>query len=163
MSGPARLIAILLLLGVANTAPIILQKMLGSRLAAPLDVGLRLPDGERVFGDAKTVRGVVVSLVATALAAVALGVGLGVGFALAAASMTGDLASSFAKRRLHLPVHAQASGLDQIPEALLPLLLLRDALRLRWLDVTALLLLFIAAELVLSRILFRLGIRDRPY
>ena len=42
---------------------------------------------------------------------------------LAAASMAGDLLASFLKRRFGLKVHAQAIGLDQIPEALLPLLL----------------------------------------
>jgi CDP-2,3-bis-(O-geranylgeranyl)-sn-glycerol synthase len=54
-------------------------------------------------------------------------------------------------------------GLDQIPEALLPLLLVQDHLGLSWLDITALLTSFLALQLALSRLLFRLGIRDRPY
>ncbi len=53
--------------------------------------------------------------------------------------MLGDLSSSFVKRRLRLKLHAQVFGLDQIPEALLPLLLVQDHLGLSWLDITALL------------------------
>jgi CDP-2,3-bis-(O-geranylgeranyl)-sn-glycerol synthase len=77
--------------------------------------------------------------------------------------MTGDLFSSFVKRRLRLEPHAQAFGLDQVPEALVPLLLVRDHLGLAWLEIAALLTAFVALQLVLSRLLFMLGARDRPY
>jgi hypothetical protein len=54
-------------------------------------------------------------------------------------------------------------GLDQIPEALLPLLLVQDRLDLSWWDITVLLTAFVALQIGLSRLLFLLGIRDRPY
>jgi CDP-2,3-bis-(O-geranylgeranyl)-sn-glycerol synthase len=82
---------------------------------------------------------------------------------IAVLSMLGDLGSSFIKRRLHLPLHAQAFGLDQIPEALLPLLALKAQFNLTSVDIAALVVAFIVLELVLSRVLFRLRIRDRPY
>ena len=82
---------------------------------------------------------------------------------MAGGAMSGDLFSSFVKRRLRLEPHAQAFGLDQIPEALLPLLLLPDRLDLSGLEIAALLTAFVVLQIVLSRLLFRLGIRDRPH
>src|SRR5690349_22191430 len=97
---PLLLFRILLLLGTANGAPIFAKKLLKDRFAAPLDGGLLLPDGRPLFGSSKTIRGVAVSLGCTALAAWLLGLGWTVGTGLAAASLAGDLASSFVKRRL---------------------------------------------------------------
>jgi CDP-2,3-bis-(O-geranylgeranyl)-sn-glycerol synthase len=85
------------------------------------------------------------------------------GFCVALAAMAGDLISSFIKRRLGKDAHAQAFGLDQIPEALLPLLLLQPVLGLSAVDVMAVLAAFVAGEVVASRLLFRLGIRDQPH
>lgn len=44
--------------------------------------------------------------------------------------MTGDLVSSFVKRRIDLPPSSRASGLDQMPESLFPSLACRDLLSL---------------------------------
>ncbi|MFO1427354.1 MAG: CDP-archaeol synthase [Steroidobacteraceae bacterium] len=59
-----------------------------------------------------------------------LGVGPAAGAAFGLASLAGDLASAFAKRRLGLASGSAAPLLDQLPEALLPLLLLRGHLGL---------------------------------
>ena len=77
--------------------------------------------------------------------------------------MAGDLFSSFCKRRLGLPPSSRASGLDQIPESLLPLLACRDLLGLAAADIAACVVLFVVGEVVLSRVLFALRLRDRPY
>lgn len=77
--------------------------------------------------------------------------------------MLGDLFSSFVKRGLHLPLHAQAFGIDQIPEALLPLLIVKEQFNLTSKDIAVLVIAFTVLELVLSRIIFRLNIRDRPF
>jgi len=61
---------------------------------------------------------------------------------------------SFVKRRLGLAPSSQAVGLDQIPESLLPLTAL---------DVAVATTLFFAGELLLSRLLYRWHVRDRPY
>jgi hypothetical protein len=49
--------------------------------------------------------------------------------------MAGDLLSSFVKRRLNLPPSSRATGLDQIPESLLPALVCRGALSSSGLDI----------------------------
>jgi hypothetical protein len=160
---PLHLLGVLLLLGVANGTPIFAKRLLGDRFAAPLDGGAVLADGRPLFGSSKTIRGIVLSILVTALAAAVLGFGWAIGAGFAAASLAGDLLSSFVKRRLGLPSQAQAAGLDQVPEALLPLLCYRAALGLAWADVALLTVAFIVLELALSRVLFWLRIRDRPY
>jgi len=153
----------LLLLGVANGTPIFATRFFGKHLNAPLDGGLKFPDGRPLFGPSKTVRGLVLSVACTTLAALLLGLEWITGAGLASASMFGDLLSSFSKRRLGLRAHSQAFGLDQVPESLLPLLLLQQHLGLGYGDIVIIVLAFIALELLLSRLLFRLHIRDRPY
>ncbi len=157
------IVEILMLLGVANGTPIFATRLCGGRLNAPLDGGLKFPDGRPLFGPSKTVRGLVLSVACTTLAAPLLGFEWISGAGLASASMFGDLLSSFIKRRLGLRAHSQAPGLDQIPESLLPLLVLRQHLGLGYGDIAVIAAAFIVLELVLSRLLFRLHIRDRPY
>jgi CDP-2,3-bis-(O-geranylgeranyl)-sn-glycerol synthase len=154
---------LLALLGVANGTPILAKKLLQDRLSAPVDGGLTLPDGEPLFGISKTIRGVILSVVATAGSAVLLHLDWSTGATVAGLSMLGDLFSSFVKRRLHLPLHAQAFGLDQIPEALLPLLAVKVRFGLTIEDIAVLVFAFVVLEIVLSRVLFWLKIRDRPY
>jgi len=122
-----------------------------------------LPDGQPLFGASKTVRGLLASIAATTPGAVVLGLDWSTGALLAAASLAGDLLASFTKRRLGMPEHAQAFLLDQIPEALLPLLLLGTRLELSAAGIAVTVAAFVILELVLSRLLFRLHIRDRPY
>ena len=102
-------------------------------------------------------------VVALAIAAPLLGLDWILGAELAAASMAGDLLASFLKRRLGLKVHAQAIGLDQIPEALLPLLILQSRLELSASDIVLLVAAFAFLEAVLSYVLYKLRIRERPY
>jgi CDP-diglyceride synthetase len=116
-----RLLPALLLLIVANATPVVAAMLLGNRLAAPLDFGATLRDGTRVLGDHKTWRGVVVGVAACTIAAHLLGLTFTVGFAFGALSMLADTAASFVKRRLRLAAGTEIPGLDQIPEALLPL------------------------------------------
>lgn len=158
-----RIARVLALLGIANGTPILARKILKDRFGTPLDCGLVLPDGEPLLGGSKTFRGIVVATVCTALAATLLGMDWWLGAGIALLSMLGDLASSFVKRRLHLKPHSQAFGLDQLPEALLPLFFLKTALSLNYPDILAVTVLFVVLEIVLSRLLFRLKVRDRPW
>lgn len=48
-----------LLLGVANTAPLVAKRLFGPRWSAPLDGGLIFFDGRPLFGSSKTIRGLV--------------------------------------------------------------------------------------------------------
>ena len=99
----------------------------------------------------------------TGIGAWLIGYSLQLGLIFAAASISGDLASSFIKRRLGLAPSSRALGLDQLPESILPLLFCWQALSLEISTAVIIVGLFFAGELVLSRLLFRLNIRDRPY
>src|SRR5579864_770672 len=114
---PRYIAELLLLLTIANGAPVIAKRLLGDRLAFPLDGGSRLSDGQPLFGGSKTVRGVVLCVVATSAFARLLGIGYAIGALVAVAAMAGDLLSSFTKRRLHLQPSTMFIGLDQIPES----------------------------------------------
>lgn len=154
---------ILVLLTVANGAPVVAKKIGGSHFALPLDLGFMFFDGRPVFGSSKTIRGIVVSILSTSAAAPLIGMDLTIGATVAGAAMAGDLLSSFVKRRLSLPPSSQALGLDQIPESLFPMLVCRDALSLTAVDIILGTGIFLAGELVLSRLLFRAHLRDEPY
>lgn len=154
---------LLLLLLVANGTPILAASVFRGWGAHPLDGGRRLADGRRLLGDSKTWRGFVLAPVVTGLVALPLPLPVSVGATVGAGAMLGDLLSSFCKRRLHMASSSMAPGLDQIPEALLPLLLVADHLALSWPAIGWTVVGFIVLELILSPIFFWLGIRNRPY
>ena len=157
------IIRTLVLLAVANGTPVIVKRLFGAWADHAIDCGMRLADGRFMFGPSKTIRGVVSSVIATALAAAAIGLTLYAGTAIALGAMAGDLASSFTKRRLGLNPSSKATGVDQIPEALLPCLLLSAILPLTVGDVAVIVLFFFGGEIILSELLFQFGVRDRPY
>jgi CDP-2,3-bis-(O-geranylgeranyl)-sn-glycerol synthase len=160
---PWAILQSLVLLTVANTAPLFAKKILGPRLAYPLDGGTRFLDKRPLLGRSKTIRGVVVAILAAGGCAPIVGVEPEVGALMAAAAMAGDLFSSFVKRRLDLPPSSQALGLDQIPESLLPLLVGRQALSLSGIDILIAIVIFFAGELFFARLFYRLHLRDQPY
>lgn len=154
---------LLFLIIVANGGPILGAAFFKRRGAWPLDLGLLLPDGQPLLGPSKTWRGVLLALVATTVTAWLLHLPLYIGLIIATSAMLGDILSSFIKRRLGLESSSMALGLDQIPEALLPLLAVKGFFGLGWFTILALVMAFIILELLLSRILYRLHIRKRPY
>lgn len=154
---------LLLLLAAANTAPIVASRLLGERGAWPLDGGLRFIDGRPLLGPSKTWRGLLLAGLCGALLAPLLGWPAGTGAALALLSLAGDALSSFTKRRLGVPTSGRAFGLDQVPEALLPLLVLRGSLDLPWAVVIGVTLAFLLLETPAARLSHRFGLRDRPY
>ena len=85
------------------------------------------------------------------------------GLIVASAAMIGDLSSSFLKRRLSLPQSSRATGIDQVPECLLPAIAIRSTLGLTAFDVISVVIIFFVGEVLLSRLLFNWNIRDRPY
>jgi len=163
MDEVATALRLLVLLGVANAAPIAARRLLGTRWNAPLDGGLRFVDGRPLLGPAKTVRGVAASVLAGTLAAALLGWPAALGATLAAAAMAGDALSSFVKRRLGIAPSGRATGLDQVPEALLPLLAVRGALDLSWLEVAAVTAAFFTLQRPVAWLAHRLGLHERPY
>jgi CDP-diglyceride synthetase len=153
----------LLLLTLANGAPVIAKKVFGARFALALDGGALFFDGGPLFGASKTIRGIMVSLLATAALAPLVGASFATGGLVAALAMIGDLLSSFVKRRLKLPPSSQAIGLDQIPESLLPLLACQQLLALTPVDIAIAVAVFLGGELLVSRLLYALHVRDQPY
>ena len=77
--------------------------------------------------------------------------------------MSGDLFSSFLKRRLRLTPSSRAIGIDQVPESLFPLLACRRALSLTVSDIAVIVVTFFISEILISRVLYKFGLRDRPY
>lgn len=153
----------LLLLVVANGVPVAATKLLNRRMSHPIDGGIALADGQPLFGPSKTLRGFVVSVLATETCALILGLSWGSGALFALAAMAGDLFSSFLKRRLALAPSSKAIVLDQVPESLFPLLAFRHRWDLTPCDILACVLVFFVLEISFSPFLYWLHVRDRPY
>jgi CDP-diglyceride synthetase len=160
---PVVVLQLLMLLMLANGTPVIAKKLLGGRYSFPLDGHLVFADGRPVFGRSKTIRGIVLAVLVTTAGAPLVGLAWQIGVLVGSFAMAGDLFSSFCKRRLGLPSSSRASGLDQIPESLLPLLACRDLLGLTAADIAVCVVMFVAGEVVLSRLLYAFRLRDRPY
>lgn len=154
---------LLLLIVIANGVPVVAAAIGGDWGAHPLDGGRVLADGHRLLGDSKTWRGLLLSPLATGAGAALLGLPAGIGVMVGGVAMLGDLLSSFLKRRLGIPPSGMALGLDQIPEALLPLLAVANVFALNGLTIAAIVASFAILELGLSPIFYWLGIRNRPY
>ena len=157
------ILQLLILLVVANGTPVIVKKLLGNALARPLDCGSLFFDGQSIFGPSKTIRGIMVSVLATSICAALMGLAWEVGALIATFAMVGDLFSSFVKRRLHLASSSMAIGLDHIPESLFPLLASRLLLPLSIIDIVTGVTIFVVGGLILSPILFKLNLRDEPH
>jgi CDP-archaeol synthase len=151
---------LVILLFVANGAPLLARVALGTRFNRAIDGGTPFPDGRPWLGPAKTIRGAAAALCATSLAAPLLLLEWQAGALIAVGAIAGDLFSSFIKRRLGLASSSMAPGLDQIPESLFPLLASRLLLPVGWLDVLAGVTIFSLGNLAISYVLSRLHGHD---
>ena len=154
---------LLLLIVIANGTPIVAAAIFGQRGAWPVDGGRVWTDGYRLLGDSKTWRGVVLAPLATGVGAVLVGLPVWSGAVVGVAAMLGDVLSSFIKRRLGVPPSGRATGLDQIPESLLPLLAVAGEFALTGSAILLIVVGFVALEIMLSPVFYWLGLRDRPY
>jgi hypothetical protein len=160
---PLLLFQLLVLIVLANAIPVFAKKVFGSAAAWPLDGGVRLSDGQPLLGASKTLRGVVLAVLLTPVGAMLIGLTWQVGLVVAGSAMAGDLLSSFLKRRMGLRPSDQAMGLDQLPESLLPLFAARWLLPVPLVDVVVGTVLFFVGSVLVSRLLFKLNLRDKPY
>ncbi|SFK38302.1 CDP-2,3-bis-(O-geranylgeranyl)-sn-glycerol synthase [Nitrosomonas aestuarii] len=154
---------LLLLIITANGAPIMLRFLARNRMIYPVDFGYVFFDNKRLLGNSKTWRGLIVAIATTSLFALLLGYSIETGLLIASGAMSGDLLSSFVKRRLGMRPSSMAPFLDQIPESLFPALLVMQAFDLTALNILYLVSLFVIFELTVSRLLYEIGIRKRPY
>lgn len=159
----AEFFILLLLIIIANGAPILIRVLLNDGFSLAVDFGQKMADKKRIFGDSKTWRGIAAAFIATGAAAILLGYSVETGFLVALYAVAGDLFASFIKRRLSMPPSSMAPLLDQVPESLLPAILLRQQFNLDFLSVIQLVLIFIIIELLLSHILYKWGVRNKPY
>lgn len=157
------ILQLIVLMFIANGAPVIAKRLLRQRLSYPIDCGVKFFDGQRLLGPSKTMRGVLSSILVTSVCAPFVGLEWKIGIVVASAAMAGDSFSSFVKRRLGLPPSSRATGLDQVPESLFPLLSCRSMLALTIADIAMGVVLFFVGEIVLSRLLYRLRVRGHPY
>ncbi len=148
---------------VANASPIVTALAMRNRFNYPVDCGRILTDGMPLFGESKTIRGLVAAVSLTTVAAMLIGHPAIYGTLVGAYSMLGDLLSSFVKRRVKLPPSSRARVLDQLPEALLPTLVLAHEVGLSVGEVTVVVVVFFLFAITLSPMLFILGIRERWY
>ena len=158
-----KIFQVLALLTLANGAPVIAKRILGTYFLHPIDFGFKWFDGRRVLGRSKTFRGILASIVACSAGGIVLGVNLATSTTVALGAMFGDALASFLKRRLGIEPSGRAFGLDYIPEALVPTLTLTYILNLTAADVVIIVVVFCLGAAGLSPLLYRLGIRDRPY
>jgi CDP-2,3-bis-(O-geranylgeranyl)-sn-glycerol synthase len=127
-SSPIINVPVLLLLIVANSTPVVMAQLLGTWRNSPIDAGIKLCDGRPLFGPHKTWRGFISGTAAAGL----FGTLLPTGFVISASggllALTGDLLSSFLKRRMNRASGQSTPLVDQLPEALLPMLVFQNAL-----------------------------------
>lgn len=112
-----------------NGAPVIFG---GGR---PLDLGRRLGDGERIFGDHKTIRGFVSGLAAGTIVGLLEYYFVSANLLLVAVlaslgALLGDLAGAFVKRRLKMKPGAPLPGVDQLDFVLGAIVLVSTAYQL---------------------------------
>lgn len=153
----------LILLVVANGAPVITRDLTGTWFDWPVDLGLILADGQPLLGDSKTWRGLLVAVISGAIVAGWIGLSAKQGALFALLVMVGDLFASFTKRRLRLAPSSRSRGLDVIPESLLPAAVMKTELGLNMIDIGLVVMGFFLIEVYLSPILYRWHIRKRPY
>jgi hypothetical protein len=153
----------LILITAANGAPVLLALLLGTRFAGPIDGGIVLRDGHPLLGRSKTWRGLAAAILLATCVAVIIGVPWEAGAITGASAMAGDCLSSFVKRRMTLEASSMSIGLDQVPESLFPAVASSVYLPLAPTDVIAIVLVFSVGELLISRLFYAVGLRDRPY
>ncbi len=156
-------LSLLLLIIIANGVPILIRRLLNNHFNLAIDFGQCLTDNHRLFGPSKTWRGFLASLFATTISAGVLGLSAETGMLVATYAIAGDLVSSFIKRRLAMAPSSMAPLLDQLPESLLPAVMLKEVFHLDMSAVILLVLIFVIIDFLLSHILYRYGVRKKPY
>jgi hypothetical protein len=142
----------LALLTASNAVPVIVAQLLRDRWSAPLDFGYVMADGERLFGSHKTWRGLISGMLACIAVATLVDLPIWVGAGFAAASLLADSVSSAIKRRMHLKPGAEYFGLDQLGEALLPLVLFARPLSLAEAEIVGIVIAFVILDVATAKL-----------
>lgn len=140
----------LVLLIVANSTPVVVAGILGKRHSAPLDGNVTLRDGRPLFGPHKTWRGLIAGTFTSGLAGELLSRGFLLGAAFGTLALAGDLCSSFVKRRVGRASGSWTPLLDQLPEALLPMMVLQERMDLLPASIVGTAVVFAALDLIFA-------------
>ena len=144
---------LVLLLVITNATPVIISLLAGRRWNRPLDGNHRYRDHRPLLGPSKTIRGIIGAVAVTALIAPLFSLTVIEGAAFALLSMTGDVCSSFIKRRLDIAPGRSVPFLDQLPETVLPLWIMQTALGAELQEMVLAVALFMVIDLLLSRLI----------
>ncbi len=117
-------IKLLILIWLINFAPPFLANIFELGGGRTVDNGYLFFDGRPLFGKHKTVRGLLAGIISGGTIGLVLGFPPWFGLSIACLSMSGDLLSSFCKRRLSFFNGDTVPILDQVPEGLLPFALI---------------------------------------
>ena len=142
----------LLLLVAVNSSPVVIAWLLRDRYSWPIDLNVYWSDHRPIFGAHKTWRGLIVAVLVGAGVGSALSIGWHVGSIFAMLALAGDLLSSFVKRRLGQPNGGRVPLIDQLPEALLPMIGLRSPLGLNTVSLFGTAAVFTVLDLIFSRL-----------
>lgn len=154
---------LLLILISANGAPVILYCYHGDRYSWPVDHHYVLADGKRLLGPSKTWRGFLSGALCAAVVSFLVGLSFWFGLLFGFLSLVGDALSSFIKRRMNRPSSSRAVGIDQIPEAVVPLIFGFFYLGYSVETVLIVTLSFFLLNILVSPVLYQMGIRKRPH
>jgi len=145
---------LLLFIIIANAAPILIRVLLNDYLNLAVDFGSKLSDNNRLFGAAKTWRGIFAALGAASMATWLFDYSWETGFLIAIYAIVGDLLSSFIKRRLAMAASSSVPFLDQVPESFFPAFMMMHAFYLEISSVLLLVLVFTIIDMVMTYALY---------
>ncbi len=145
LSAIETIIGILIFLFFANCLPVLAKVVLGKRHGYPIDGEVLWLDNKPLFGPNKTIRGIIISITGGMVVCSLIGQPWWIGGVVATLVMTGDLTSSFIKRRFTIPSGKDLFPLDHLLESLFPVLFLVPILSLTWLHATIIVITFILA------------------
>jgi len=126
-----------------NFLPFVASLLCEERFSRPIDGGLLWRDGRPLLGSHKTFRGLLAGVLGGVIISPMLTITWPVAAGAALLSMSGDLLTSFIKRRLHYPSGKPVPVFDHLFESLFPLLFLYNFLQLSLWHITAILTLFL--------------------
>ncbi|MCE4603024.1 MAG: CDP-2,3-bis-(O-geranylgeranyl)-sn-glycerol synthase [Desulfurococcales archaeon] len=151
----------------ANGAPVVGSKFYGK--GHPIDMGAKMPDGQRVLGDGKTVEGFVTGILAGLVVGFLETLVLGEPFIQASlvssvGALLGDMAGSFIKRRLGKERGAPAPLLDQLDFYVGALAMLYLAgYSISMIAALALAIIIIVLHVSTNWAAYRLGLKNVPW
>jgi predicted MPP superfamily phosphohydrolase len=157
-----RVAELVLILVWVNLLPFLADLVMGDRLAWPVDGGRVARDGRALLGSHKTLRGVLISVLGAGAAGPLLGLSVWTGAAAGALAMSGDLITSYLKRRLGHASGKPVLGLDQALEGALPLTVLVPAMGLAAAESALALIVFVPLSHAGSRLAYYLLYRPPP-